>query len=102
MVTLKSKIALFAALVFLGGCARHTWAPGPNATGDPGSIAGQCKLMALSGQTGGAVAASGNPRFVAAVVGGAALGAAVGGAIRQQNIFNACMEANGFVVADPQ
>jgi hypothetical protein len=94
--------AVSLAVAALAGCAKHTWAPGPGATMPFGQVSGQCKLMAINGQTSGFVAASGSPKFVAAAVGGAALGSAIGNAVRQQNIYNACMEANGFVVADGQ
>ena len=44
--------------------------------------------------------ASGSPQFVGTAVGSAQIGNAIGGAVRQQNIFNACMEAQGFVATD--
>ena len=84
-----------------GGCAYHNWAPGPSARGDFGSISGQCKLMALNGgQVGGFVAASGSPKFVASYTAGAAIGAGIGSAVRTNQIYNACMEASGFVTVD--
>jgi hypothetical protein len=91
-----------AALMFgLAGCAQHTWAPGPQAAGTFGQVSGQCKLLAISGGGGGGfVGASGSPKFVGAVVGSSILAGAVGSAIQQNKIFNACMEAQGFEVAD--
>jgi hypothetical protein len=59
--------------------------------------------MAMGAPTGGGfVAASGNPRFVGAFVSASVLASAIGSAVRQQNIYNACMEANGFVAVDQQ
>jgi hypothetical protein len=91
-----------AIAVSLCACAGHTWAPGPNQTAaDFGSTSGQCKLMAMSGGSGGGfVGASGSPRFVGTFVGASVLAGAIGSAVRQQNIYNACMEANGFVAVD--
>jgi len=49
---------------------------------------GQCKLVAeIADAAGGFVVASGHPQFVG------------GAAARQQNIYTACMEANGFYAA---
>jgi len=40
--------------------------------------------------------AIGKPAFVA----GAAIGSAIGNAVRQNTAYNACMEAQGFVAVD--
>ena len=49
---------------------------------------GQCKLVAeIADSAGGSVVASGHPQFVG------------GAAPKQQNIYTACMEANGFYAA---
>ena len=49
------------------------------------TTSGQCKLVAEIGDSGGGfVVASGRPQFVG------------GAEARQQNIYTACMEANGF------
>lgn len=93
-------IAGLLATATTAACAQHTWAPGPSATGDFGVVSGQCKLMAMSGQTSGYVAASGSTRFVAAAVGTSVLVGGIASAVHQQNIYNACMEASGFVVTD--
>ena len=84
-------LALAGALVALGGCVQHQWAYGPAATKDFGVASGQCKLGALN--SGQGFFAMGNPNFV----GGAALGNAVGNAVRANATYNACMEAQGFV-----
>jgi hypothetical protein len=99
---MKIMITAAALAVALSGCVQHTWAPGPNqAAADFGSTSGQCKLMAMSGGSGGGfVAASGNPRFVGAFVGASVLAGAIGSAVQQNQIYNACMEANGFVAVD--
>jgi len=99
-VTRRPVIML--AVLAATGCTQHTWAPGPSAVGDFGVVAGRCKLMAMSGQTSGYVAASGSPKFVAAAVGGGILAGGIASAVREQNIFNACMEASGFVAVDAQ
>jgi hypothetical protein len=89
------------ALGLIPGCVQHTWAPGPEATKSLGVASGECKLVAISGAGGGGyVVASGSPQFVGTAVGSAQIGNAVGMAMRQQNIFNACMEAQGFVATD--
>jgi hypothetical protein len=96
------KRAICGAVLCLlsSGCVSHNWVPGPNATGDSGMTSGRCKLAALSGESSGFVAASGNPRFVGIAVGSAMIGQGISTAVRQQNIYNACMEASGFVAAD--
>lgn len=97
----KRFAAVAAIVALLTGCVSHTWAPGPQVSGDFGAVSGQCKLMSMGASSGGGfVAAAGNPRFVGAVVGASVLAGAIGSAVRQQNIYNACMEANGFVIAD--
>jgi len=90
-----------AATMLLCGCVAHTWAPGPQVTGNFGAVSGHCKLLAMGASSGGGyVAAAGNPRFVGAFVGASVLAGAIGSAVSQQNAYNACMEANGFVIAD--
>jgi hypothetical protein len=57
--------------------------------------------MALSGAGGGGfVAAAGSPRFVAAYTAGSIIAGAIGSAVQQNRIYNACLEANGFVAVD--
>jgi hypothetical protein len=87
--------ACCAALV-LALCARlsHTWAPGPGATMPFGQASGPCELAALGGNEG--FVAVGNANYVA----GAAIGNGIGNAVRQNRIYNACMEALGFVAVD--
>lgn len=82
------------SLVLLAGCASHTWAPGPDARGTFDEARGRCSLMAR--HSGHGFYAAGSERFVAS----AALGAAIGNAIRTQNDFNDCMSANGWVMTD--
>lgn len=92
--------ALIALGVALTGCASHNWTPGPQATGDFGVVSGRCKLEAaktpiptsthlLSDQNGGYFATS-----------GVGLSGILASSIQKQDIYNACMEANGFIVAD--
>jgi hypothetical protein len=98
-IKLTRRLGLIVATAaLLCGCAAHTWAPGPQVSGNFGATSGRCKLVAMGAPSGGGfVAASGSPRFVGTVVGASVLAGAIGSAVRQQNIYNACMEANGFV-----
>jgi hypothetical protein len=80
--------------VFLAGCATHEWAPGPDAKGTFEEANARCSLVAR--HSGSGFYAQGSARFVA----GAALGAAVGDAVRANADFNDCMAATGWVVAD--
>ena len=92
-----------AALLTLADCAPQQYVPGPNASAPPGVAQGNCKLMALTnGAPSGTFAASGSPKFVAAAAAGDAVGSAIGSAIRQKAIYDACMEATGYLsVAAP-
>jgi hypothetical protein len=84
----------FVAAVLLSGCVSHTWAPGPTAAMPFPQASGQCKLVAMGAERG--TFAFGRPAFVA----GAAIGSAIGNAVRQNTAYNACMEAQGFVALD--
>jgi len=89
------KRAIFAVPLILAGCATHTWAPGPGVSvADFDPTKARCSIMARNGGTG--FAASGSASFVA----GAALGNAIGNAIKANSDFNDCMVASGFQVAD--
>jgi hypothetical protein len=100
-MTFKLSIALIALGVALTGCASHNWAPGPQATGDLGVVSGQCKLEAaktpISGYTA-LVPAPGTDVYVP--VSGVGLSGIIASSMQRQDVYNACMEANGFVVAD--
>jgi len=87
---LSSSLAIIL-VVGLSSCARYSWAPGPDARGTYEEAAGRCQLMASADRT--AVYAQGTPSYVA----GAAVGVAVGDAVRQQRDFNNCMMASGWV-----
>jgi len=87
----RKSAALLSCLLFLGGCSTYTWAPGPSAQGTYEQASGKCRLLASTDQT--SFYAQGSTSYVA----GAALGAAVGQAVRQQNDFNNCMLASGWV-----
>lgn len=89
------RMGLILPLVFLAGCVSHTWAPGPTAAMPFEQASGQCQLAAMGAQTG--YAAIGRPAFVA----GAAIGNAIGNAVRTNVAFNACLQAQGFIIADP-
>ena len=91
-MTFKLSIALIGLGVALTGCNysynSHNWAPGPQATGDLGIVSGKCKLLALE-----------SPHTSVSYE-TTDLSGIISGPIRQQNIYNACMEANGFVATD--
>jgi hypothetical protein len=90
--------ALCVTGLILSACVSHTWAPGPGATGNLAQVGGQCELLAKSaGQQAGYVGAYGQPAFVGAMVGTGLLLNAIGNAVQQNEIFNACLMANGFV-----
>jgi hypothetical protein len=90
------KLITIGAFAFvLTGCVSHTWAPGPTANMPFAQASGQCKLTAMGVESG--AVAFGRPAFVA----GAVIGNAIGNAVRQNVAYNACLEAQGFVIADP-
>lgn len=91
---LKPIIAAAAAALLLSGCVNHTWAPGPYATTDAVSADGRCQLAAMGGEQG--FVAVGSRGYVA----GAAIGNAIGNAVRMNRIYNACMQANGMIPVD--
>jgi hypothetical protein len=99
-----SKTVTVCTLLAMTGCVAHTWAPGPNQTAaNFGQASGQCKLMAMgAGTTNGFVGAAGRPAFVGAFVSASILASAAASAVRQNQAYNACMEASGFVAADGQ
>jgi len=99
---MKRMIMMMAtAAVALSGCVQHNWAPTGAARAPLGVASGQCKLVAMGAPSpGGFVSASGSQTFVAATVGASVLAGAIGSAVRQQNLYNACMEASGFVPND--
>ena len=87
-------IALLAGVIFVGGCSNPRYVPGPGIEGANVNVAmARCRLFAESG--GSAVSAFGRPAFVA----GAVVGAAIGNAVRQNRLYNDCMQANGWVAA---
>ncbi len=95
------KFLMIPALCMLAtGCVQHNWAAGPDATIPFGRASGQCKLAAMGAAGGGFVGAAGSPRFVATAVGAGLIAGAIGSAVRQQNTYNACLEAQGFVIND--
>jgi hypothetical protein len=98
----RTIAAIAAGTIMLTACVNHTWAPPP--AGSPLSYdqqAAQCRLFARGIMpSGGFIAASGSPQFVGATMGGYALGAAIGGAIRINQNFNDCMLASGWQAVD--
>jgi len=91
---LKKVTMAVVLAVSLSGCVYHQWAYGPGTTKPFGQASGECKLAGLGSQQG--FLAFGNSSYVA----GAALGNALGNAVRANATYNACMEAQGFVAVD--
>jgi len=65
--------------------AAHSWVSANQTSAAFSTTSGQCKLMAEIADSGGGFVASARPQFVVD-----------GTAARQQNIYTACMEANGY------
>ena len=85
----------------LSGCVQHNWVPGPQVATPPGVASGQCQLAAMGGNQGGGFAfAQGSPQFVGAYMGATVLAGAIGSAVRENRIFNACMAAQGYIAQD--
>jgi len=94
---LRGGVAMAGLALTLVGCATHEWAPGPGMSGaNFESGKARCSLMARHG--GSNFEAYGSVNFVAS----AAIGHAVGEAIRTQQDFNDCMLATGWRIADGQ
>jgi hypothetical protein len=103
MKTLFSRRWLTGAAICaaLSGCVQHNWVPGPQVAAPPGMAQGQCKLAALGGNNGvGFVYAQGSPQFVGAYTGAAVLSGVISSAVRENRIYNACMEAQGYFPQD--
>jgi hypothetical protein len=85
----KMIVIATAITVSLSAYAAHSWVSGSSQTAETFSAtAGQCRLVAEIADAGGSfIVTSGHPQFVG------------GAAARQQNIYTACMEANGIYAA---
>jgi hypothetical protein len=99
----KTSILAGLAALAVAGCVQHNWVPGPQVAGDFGQISGQCKLMSMGAPTSdGGFFVAGSPKFVGAAMGASLLVGGIASAVRQQNIYNACMESAGFVAGEGQ
>jgi hypothetical protein len=108
--------ALYTMPVLLGlaACVQRTWVPGPQATAPFGMASGQCQMMALNGYQ--PVAAAVPPSQPAVVYNnstsrnviqlpsdtrwgdmGAGLGNGIATGIRSAQMYNSCMQAQGYV-----
>ena len=76
--------ALAGLLVAAAGCVQHIWAPGPDAQGTFDEQSARCQLLARAGERG--YIAFGSSSYVA----DAAIGNAIGNAVRAQADFNDC------------
>ncbi len=85
-------IATAAIVAGLAGCVSHNWTPGPDARGTFEEQSAACRMLARAGDVG--FVAVGRPAYVA----GAALGNAIGNAVRANATFNDCLEAAGWEI----
>lgn len=88
------RLAALAGLLAVAGCVQHVWAPGPDAHGTFAEQSARCRLMARADERG--YIAFGSSSYVA----GAAIGNAIGNAVRAQADFNDCMAASGWLAVD--
>lgn len=85
--------ALMAALG-LGACVSHTWVAGPDVHASFEEQTALCRIVARHGGSG--FYAVGSASYVA----GAAIGNAIGNAVRANADFNDCMAANGWEITN--
>lgn len=90
----KLARAVMMLALSLGGCVSHTWVPGPDVHATFEEQTAQCRMIARHGGSG--FYASGSASYVA----GAAIGNAIGNAVRANADFNDCMAASGWETAD--
>jgi hypothetical protein len=88
------RLAALAGMLVTAGCVQHVWAPGPDAHGTFDEQSARCRLVARAGERG--YIAFGSSSYVA----GAAIGNAIGNAVRAQADFNDCMAASGWLAVD--
>jgi hypothetical protein len=96
----RTVVCATTVALALTGCVAHQWAPGPGAHMAFNQASGQCKLAAEGVPTDGFAFAQGSPQFVGAYMGATVLAGAIGSAVKQNRVYNACMEAQGFVPVD--
>ena len=95
------RIVGLAAALMLSACVQHTWVPGPQIAAPPGVAQGQCKLAAMGAPgAGGFIGAVGSPAFVGATLGAGLVTSVLITAVRQNEMFNSCMEAQGYIAAN--
>ena len=96
---LKSTL-LAGALVPLGACVSHTYAPGPGMSAESfGAQSAQCHLFADGTTPSYEFGASGSPKVVAVAMAAEALGTGIASAIRTNRNYDYCMQARGWRVA---
>lgn len=92
---------LIVHLLLLCGCVSHNFAPGPGmSVVDLEPDKAVCRMFARDADPGHSFGAAGSPRFVATAMAIEAVGSAISSGIRQDENFNDCMIARGWVVAD--
>jgi hypothetical protein len=89
------------ALMSVGACVNHTYAPGPGMSAtDQGPDAARCRLYARGTRPSMAFEASGSQKAVA-IESGVALGlGVVGTLVHDSETYDDCMQARGWLVAD--
>jgi hypothetical protein len=88
-------------LMLLGGCAYHTYAPGPGMSAlDLGPAKANCRLFAQGSPPDTSFQASGSPRFVAVASAVALAVGVLSTAVHENETFNNCMLSNGWQIAD--
>jgi hypothetical protein len=96
----QAMTVILGALV-LGGCASHTYAPGPGlSAADLGPDSARCRLLAQGTRPDTSFEASGSPNFVAATPGAALIVGTIATVVHDSETFDDCMQARGWRVAD--
>jgi hypothetical protein len=88
-------------LMLLGGCAYHTYAPGPGMSAlDLGPDSEHCHQSAQSTRPDTSFQASGSPRSIAVAAAIGLIGGAITTAIHDSQAYDNCMLSNGYLIAD--
>ena len=97
----RHAITVILGALVLGGCASHTYAPGPGlSAADLGPDSARCRLQAQGTRPDTSFEASGSPNFVAAASGAALVVGAVATVVHDSETFDDCMQARGWRVSD--
>ena len=99
---MRVMVKFFAsALLVLGGCTAHQYAPGPGMSlGQLSPDMAGCRLFARGSDPGHSFSAVGSRRFVATAAAVDAVGSAISSGIRQSADYDDCMLMRGWQVVD--